>query len=188
MLDLYLPSNFGADALADILTGDINPSGKLPITYPRYTNSLVPYIHKPSEGDGNPQGGDYFPQYFFGFGLSYTTFAYSDLTIDKNKFSPGETATIKVTVKNSGSRDGKEVVQLYVSELIASLTPDVKRLRGFEKVALKAGESKTVTFKLSMKDLAYVNPDNKRELEAGDFKIQIADLNTTFNVNSTVIY
>ena len=153
ILDIYLPANFGADALADILTGDVNPSGKLPITYPRYPNSLVGYIHKPSEGEGNPQGGEFGPQCPFGFGLSYTTFAYSDLTINKKTFGPDETATINVTVKNTGSREGKEVVQLFVSDLIASLTPDVKRLRGFEKIDLKPGESKTVTFKLPLKDL-----------------------------------
>jgi beta-glucosidase len=188
ILDVYLPSNFGADALADILTGDVNPSGKLPITYPRYTNSLAPYIHKLSEGEGNPQGGDFFPQYQFGFGLSYTTFEYSNLTIDKKTFSPGETATIKVTVKNSGSREGKEVVQLFTSDLIASLTPDVKRLRAFEKIDLKPGESKTVTFKLALKDLAFVNTDNKKILEAGEFKIQIANQSASFNVTSTKVY
>ncbi|MEP6926712.1 MAG: glycoside hydrolase family 3 N-terminal domain-containing protein, partial [Ginsengibacter sp.] len=157
ILDVYLPSNFGADALADILAGDVNPSGKLPITYPRYTNSLAGYIHKPSEGDGNPQGGDYYPQYQFGFGLSYTTFEYSNLNINKKSFSPNETTTINVTVKNTGSREGKEVIELFVSDVIASLTPDVKRLRGFEKVNLKPGESKTIAFKLSLKDLAFVN-------------------------------
>jgi beta-glucosidase len=188
IIDLYLPSNFGADALADILAGDVNPSGKLPITYPRYTNSLAGYIHKPSEGDGNPQGGDFYPQYQFGFGLSYTTFEYSNLTIDKNIFSPDETASINITVKNSGTRDGKEVVELFVSELVASLTPDVKRLRGFQKIELKAGESTTITFKLPLKDLAYVNTDNKKELEAGDFKIQVANLNASFNVNKTTTY
>jgi beta-glucosidase len=188
VLDLYLPSNFGADALADILTGDINPSGKLPITYPRFTNSLVPYIHKPSEGEGNPQGGDYNPQYQFGFGLSYTTFEYSNLTVDKKIYSPNGTATINVTVKNSGSRDGKEVVELFVSDLVASLTPDVKRLRGFEKVDLKPGESKTVTFKLPLKDLAFVNSDNKKTLEAGDFKIAIANQTALFSVDKTVVY
>ena len=149
---------------------------------------MATYIHKPSEGDGNPQGGDFYPQYQFGFGLSYTTFEYSNLTINKNIFSPGETATINVTVKNSGSRDGKEVVELFVSDLVASLTPDVKRLRGFEKIDLKSGESKTVTFQLPMKDLAYVNSNNKKELEAGDFKIQVANLNASFSVNKTVIY
>ena len=188
ILDIYLPSNFGADALADILTGDVNPSGKLPVTYPRYTNSLAPYIHKPSEGEGNPQGGDFYPQYQFGFGLSYTTFEYSGLTIDKDIFSPEETATINVTVKNSGSREGKEVAELFVSDSIASLTPDVKRLRRFEKIDLKPDESKTITFKLLLKDLAFVNTDNKRILEAGDFKIQVSNQTKLFSVNKTMVY
>ncbi len=188
ILDLYLPSNYGADALADILTGDINPSGKLPITYPRFTNALAGYIHKPSEGNGNPQGGDFQPQFEFGYGLSYTTFDYSNLTINKKDFSPSETATISITIKNSGKVEGKEIVQLYSSDLIASLSPDVKRLRGFEKVDLKPGESKTVTFQLPLKDLAFVNSDNKRTLEAGEFKIQIGKESTTFNVNKTIIF
>jgi beta-glucosidase len=188
ILDLYLPSNYGADALADLLTGDINPSGKLPITYPSFTNALVGYIHKPSEGNGNPQGGDYFPQFEFGYGLSYTTFEYSNFSINKKDFSPAETATISVTVKNSGKLQGKEIVQLYSSQLIASLSPDVKRLRVFEKVDLKPGESKTITFQLPLKNLAFVNPDNKRTLEAGDFKIQIGKESTTFNVNKTIIF
>jgi beta-glucosidase len=188
ILDIFLPSNFGGDALADILAGDINPSGKMPITYPRYPNSLVGYIHKPSEGEGNPQGGEFGPQYHFGFGLSYTNFEYSNIHIDKNSFSPDETATIKVTVKNTGSSEGKEVVQLYVSDLIASLTPDVKRLRGFEKINLQPGESKTVTFNLPIKDLAFVNPENKKTVEAGDFKIQIQNLTSKFSVGQTKIF
>jgi beta-glucosidase len=188
ILDIYLPSNYGADALADILTGDVNPSGKLPITYPRHTNSLVSYIHKPSEGEGNPQGGDFYPQYPFGFGLSYTSFEYSNLSVDKKSFSPAESASIKVTVKNTGNREGKEVVQLYTSQLIAALTPDVKRLRGFEKVDLQPGESKTVTFRLALKDLAYVNTENKRILEAGDFKIHVGNQSTLIKVNKTIVY
>ncbi len=188
ILDIYLPSNFGADALADILAGDVNPSGKLPITYPRYPNSLVGYIHKPSEGEGNPQGGEFGPQFPFGYGLSYTKFEYSDITINKKSFSPDETATINITVRNTGSKEGKEAVQLFVSDLIASLTPDVKRLRGFEKIDLKPGESKTMTFKLPLKDLAFVNTNNKKILEAGDFKIQIENLTATFNVSKTKIF
>ena len=188
IINVYLPGNYGGNALADILTGDVNPSGRLPITYPRYTNVLVSYIHKPSEGDTNPQGGEFKPQWPFGYGLSYTSFAYSDLSISKNSFSPDETATITVTVKNTGSRDGKEVVQLYTSDLLASFTPDVKRLRGFEKVNLKAGESKTVSFKVLMKDLAFVGPDNKKHLEQGDFKVQIADQSATFNITKTAIF
>jgi beta-glucosidase len=188
ILDIYLPSNFGADALADILTGDVNPSGKLPITYPRYVNDLVPYIHKPSEGNGNPQGGEFDPQWPFGFGLSYTTFACSDLKMNKNIFGPDETATITVTVKNTGSKEGKEVVQLYTSDLVASLTPDVKRLRRFEKVDLKPGESKTISFTLPLKELAFVNTDNKKNLEAGEFKIEIANLTSNFSVNKTKVF
>jgi len=185
ILDVYLPGNYGADALADILTGEVNPSGKLPITYPRYPNDLVGYIHKPSEGAGNPQGGEFDPQWHFGFGLSYTTFAYSDLTINKKSFSPDETATITVTVKNTGNKEGKEVAQLFSSQMVASITPDVQRLRSFEKVDLKPGESKTVTFKVPLKNLAFVNTDNKKILEAGDFKIAVNGLSTTFAVNKT---
>jgi beta-glucosidase len=188
ILDIYLPSNFGADALADILTGDINPSGKLPITYPRYVNDLVGYIHKPSEGSGNPQGGEFDPQWQFGFGLSYTTFAYTDLKVNKTSFGPDETATINVTVKNTGNKEGKEVVQLFTSQLVASITPDVKRLRRFEKIDLKPGESKTVTFTLPLKELAFVNTDNKKLLEAGDFKIQIENLTSNFSVNKTKVF
>ena len=189
ILDVYLPSNYGGDALADILTGDVNPSGKLPITYPRNTNDLVGYIHKPSEGSGNPQGGETSPQYGFGFGLSYTSFSYSNLNINKTTFGADETATISVTVTNTGSKPGKEVVQLFISDVIASvLTPDVRRLRGFEKVLLSVGESKTVQFKVSMKDLAFVAPDNKKHLEQGDFKVMVGNLNTTFNVNKSIIF
>ncbi len=188
VLDVFLPSNFGADALADILTGDVNPSGKMPITYPRYTNSLAPYIHKPSEGEGNPQGGDFFPQYPFGFGLSYTTFQYNNISINKTSFDGNETATINVTVKNTGTREGKEVVELFSSQLVASITPDVKRLRRFEKINLKPGEARTVTFSLPVKELAFVNTDNKKILEAGDFKIQIANETVSFSINKTVIF
>jgi beta-glucosidase len=184
----YLPGNFGADALAEILTGAVNPSGKLPITYPKYVNDLVGYIHKPSEGSGNPQGGETNPQYPFGFGLSYTSFSYSNLSINKNSFEPNETATISVTVANTGNRDGKEVVQLYITDLIASLTPDVKRLRGFEKVTLKAGESKTVTFKVPLKQLAFVGTDLKKHLEAGEFNIRVGELQQKFSVNKTLVF
>ena len=188
IIQTYLPGNFGAEALVDILTGAVNPSGKLPITYPRYPNSLVGYIHKPSEGAGNPQGGAFDPQFLFGFGLSYTTFTYSDLKINKEVFAPTATATIEVTVKNTGTKEGKEVVQLFVSQLVASLSPDVKRLRGFEKVFLKPGESQTISFALPLKDLAFVNIENKKTLEAGDFKIQIGSLTANLTLNKTLIF
>lgn len=188
IVDVYLPGNFGADALADILTGAVNPSGKLPITYPRYANDLIGYIHKPSEGSGNPQGGESNPQYPFGFGLSYTSFGYSNLSINKNSFYPNEAATIHVTVTNTGNKAGKEVVQLYITDMIASLTPDVKRLRGFEKVDLKPGESKTVTFHIPLKQLTFIGTDLKKHLEAGEFNIQVGGLQKPFSVNKTLVF
>lgn len=189
ILHIYLPGNYGANALAEILTGDVNPSGKLPITYPRYANDLVGYIHKPSEGAGNPQGGETSPQFQFGFGLSYTSFAYSNLTLNRTNVGPQESINISVTVTNTGSRQGKEVVHLFISDLIASgITPDVKRLRGFDKIMLNAGESKTVEFKISLKELAFINTGNKRQLEEGDFKVQVANLEKTFRLNNSIVF
>lgn len=188
ILDIYLPGNYGADALADILTGTVNPSGKLPLTYPKYVNNLVGYIHKPSEGNGNPQGGETVYQYPFGFGLSYTTFSYSNLSVSKNSFGPNETATISVSLTNTGNREGKETVQLFISDVIASLTPDVKRLRGFEKVDLKPGESRTVSFSIPLKQLAFVGTDLKKHLEEGEFKVQVANQSASFNVNKTIVF
>jgi beta-glucosidase len=188
IVHIFLPGNFGADALADILAGDVNPGGKLPITYPRHVNDLVGYIHKPSEGSGNPQGGETAPQYPFGFGLSYTQFSYSNCSVNKNSFDPNETATVSVTVTNTGNRRGKEVVQLYISDLIASLTPDVKRLRGFEKVDLQPGEAKTVTFHIPLKQLAFVGTDLKKHLEAGEFNIQVGNCQQKFAVNRTIVF
>lgn len=184
----YLPGNYGADALVDILTGAINPSGKLPITYPRHTNDLAGYIRKPSEGSTNPQGGETAPQYEFGYGLSYTTFSYSGLSVNKSSFGPDETATITVAVRNTGTREGKEAVQLFVSDSIASFTPDVKRLRGFEKISLKPGESKTVTFRLPLSQLAFIGPDLKSHLEEGDFKIMVGNQTAVFTVNRTKVF
>lgn len=193
ILQTYLPGNFGGDALADILLGNINPSGKLPMTYPRYVNALTNYIHKPSDEQSNPQGAydysaDYNPQYDFGFGLSYTKFNYTSLRIDKRNVAPGESITITVNVRNSGTRAGKEIVQLYVSDLVASLSPDVKRLRGFEKISLQPGEEKVVTFILPVNDLAFINATNKRQLEKGTFRIQINKLQQEFIVNKDLVW
>ncbi|MBN9301736.1 MULTISPECIES: glycoside hydrolase family 3 N-terminal domain-containing protein [Dysgonomonas] len=180
IIQTYLPGIYGADALADILAGDVNPSGKLPYTYPAYPNSLVPYFHKYSDEQVNTDAaynyeGDYNFEYPFGYGLSYTTFTYSNIKLDKSQLplNSNEEVTVSVDVKNTGSRDGKEVVQLYTSDLVASLVPDVKRLRRFEKVALKAGETKTVTFKLKLNDLSFINLENKRVVEPGDFEFQV---------------
>jgi beta-glucosidase len=190
VIQTYLPGNFGGDALASILFGEINPSGKLPYTYPMYANTLVTYDHKPSEEQDKMQGvydyeSDYAVQYPFGFGLSYSTFEYSDLTVSKNVFSATELIKISVTVKNTGKMDGKEVVQLFVSDLYASMTPDVKRLRGFEKISLKPGESRTVEFTLSGRDLAFVGTDLQWVVEKGEFDIQVDKLRTRFSISET---
>lgn len=180
IVQTYLPGIYGADALADILAGDVNPSGKLPYTYPAFPNSLVPYYHKYAEEQVNTDAaynyeGDYNFEYPFGYGLSYTTFAYSNPRINKAELPLGsnEDILISIDVTNTGNREGKEVVQLYSSDLYASLVPDVKRLRRFEKVTLKAGETKTVIFKLNVNDLSFINLDNKRVVEPGDFVFQI---------------
>lgn len=180
IVQTYLPGIYGADALVDILAGDINPSGKLPYTYPAFPNSLVPYYHKYAEEQVNTDAaynyeGDYNFEYPFGYGISYTTFAYSNPKINKTELAVDskEDILVSIDVTNTGNREGKEVVQLYSSDLYASLVPDVKRLRRFEKIALKAGETKTVTFKLNVNDLSFINLDNKRVVEPGDFIFQV---------------
>lgn len=186
VIQTYLPGNFGGDALASILFGEINPSGKLPYTYPMYPNDISSYIHKYAEESKKPEGmynyeADFAQQYDFGFGLSYTNFIYSDLKLDKPIVKNGESLTVSIKVTNSGSREGKEVVQLYLSDLVASIAPDVKRLKGFQKINLKAGESQIVNFTISTKDLAFVNVENKLVTESGDFKISIGNLNQNFS-------
>jgi beta-glucosidase len=183
VVQTYLPGNYGGDALADILFGDVNPSGKLPYTYPSYPNSLVTYYHKPSEEQKRAQGAyiyesDYNPQYEFGHGLSYTTFEYSNLKVSKNEFSAGEVLTVSVDVKNSGNRIGKESVLLYSSDLYASITPDMKRLRRFSKISLEPGQTQTVSFEITDKDLAFVNQHNAWITEPGEFELTTGGLKT----------
>ncbi len=185
VLHSYLPGNFGGLAIADALFGDINPSGKLPYTYPLYVNSLTTYDHKPSEHQAKMVGiydyeSDFAIQYPFGFGLSYTTYEYSDLKLSSDKLSKNGTLKISVNVTNSGKVDGKEVVQLYTSDLFASITPDVKRLRRFEKIELKAGETKEVVFEISPIDVSFINEALDRVTEPGEFEVQIADLKANF--------
>ncbi|GJM62502.1 glycoside hydrolase family 3 N-terminal domain-containing protein [Persicobacter diffluens] len=176
----YLPGNHGGEALVDLLYGEANFSGKLPYTYPRDVNDLVPYYHKFSENmahnDGNEYTDPFFnPQWEFGFGLSYSDFVYSDMQINKSSFEANEVIELSVVVKNASQVDGKEVVQLYSTDVVASITPSVKRLRAFEKVSLKAGESKTVRFRLPMKSLAFIGADHKPTLEPGEFVLQLGD-------------
>jgi len=175
----YLPGMEGGPAIVDVLFGDVNPSGKLPISYPRYPHSLMTYDHKNSEtADGN----DYDAQWPFGFGLSYTEFAYSDLTIDKTEYSQGENIHVSVKVTNTGDVAGKEVVQLYVSDLVASITPPVKRLKRFSKILLEPGEVKTIKFTLSKDDLSFIGRENARIVESGEFVVSVVDLTAQFNL------
>ncbi|MBE0651045.1 MAG: glycoside hydrolase family 3 C-terminal domain-containing protein [Bacteroidales bacterium] len=174
----YLPGNQGGNAIANILFGDVNPSGKLPMTYPRYPNSLETYDYSYAELNQH----DYNPQFPFGFGLSYTSFAYSNLKISNDTISGNQKLTISVDVKNTGKREGKEVVQLYIGDLYASIIPPVKRLRGFDKIDLQAGESKTVKFIIDKQDLSFINSKLQRVTEPGEFKITIAHLTKNFFV------
>jgi beta-glucosidase len=181
VLMAYLPGNEGGRAIADVIFGDVNPSGKLPFTYPRYTGSLCTYDHKFSETKDARFGYNAFnPQYPFGHGLSYTTFTYSDLKISKDTIGKNDTLSISVTVTNSGAREGKEVVQVYTKDLYATITPSVKRLKRFSKISLKPGESKTISFTISAKDLAFVNDQNKWITETGEFEVLVADLKKGF--------
>ncbi|MDR3693676.1 glycoside hydrolase family 3 N-terminal domain-containing protein [Mucilaginibacter sp.] len=183
----YFDGNEGGDALANILFGDANPSGKLPVTYPRFANALVNYYRKNLENGNSDDSHGYNPLYEFGYGLSYTTFAYSNLHINKAELKENETLTVTVDVKNTGQREGKESVLLYTSQSYASIAPDFKRLRAFEKVNLQPGQTKTVSFKITAKDLAFVNDLSKTVTEPGAFKIMIGDQVQTFNYKSNLV-
>ena len=187
VVNVYLPGNFGGDALSDILSGKVNPSGKLPYTYPAYPNSLIPYYYKPSEVQNNSQGaynyvGEVNNLYNFGFGLSYSEFKYSDLKIYKEQFNINDSIKISVNVKNLSEIDGFETIQLYSSDLYASITPDIKRLRDFKKVKVNAGETKTITFNLPVSKLAFVNSDNEFIVEPGRFNISIDNLSKEISI------
>ncbi|MBU2446253.1 MAG: glycoside hydrolase family 3 C-terminal domain-containing protein [Bacteroidetes bacterium] len=175
----FLPGMEGGIAIADILFGDVNPSGKLPITYPRKPNGIVHYDYKPIESfDVNT----YNPQWAFGHGLSYTEYEFSNLTFDKNEISPDENLIVTVQVKNVGKIAGKEVVQLYLSDHYGTVSRPVKQLKGFEKVYLNPGESKTVTFSVTPYHLSFIGRDNKRIIEPGDFSITVGNLSGKFSV------
>ena len=188
VINVMLPGNYGGDALANLLAGDANFSGKMPFTYPKYINALANYDYKPCENMGQ-MGGNYNydsvmdVQWNFGDGLSYTTYNYSNLKIDKTSFTADDVLTVSVDVTNTGKVAGKESVLLYSKDLVASSTPDNIRLRNFEKVALNPGETKTVTMQLKGSDLAFVGYDGKWRLEKGNFTIkcggQALDINCT---------
>ena len=183
ILMAYNPSHEGGTAIADILFGDVNPSGKLPFTYPRTPNGLINYDHKPFETENTAFGNMAFnPQFQFGDGLSYTTFTYSDLRLGKQTIAANEELPVSVTVTNAGEREGKEAVLVYVSDLAASISPPDKRLRRFAKISLKPGESRTLTFKLRNDDLSFINAENKRVAEPGEFEVKIAGLSQKFTL------
>ena len=181
VLMAYNPGNEGGQAIADVLFGDFNPSGKLPFTYPRTPNGLLTYDHKAFETEGFDNAG-FTPQFEFGSGLSYTTFAYSDLRLNKKTIAGNEDVSVSVTVKNSGKRSGKEVVQLYLSDLVASLSPPGIRLKRFAKVYLEPGQTRTLTFQLRPDDLSFIDTNNKRVVEPGEFEVTIAGLKDRFEV------
>lgn len=191
VVNIMLPGNYGGDALANLITGDANFSGKMPYTYPKEINSLVTYDHKPSEHIGKQMEGAYNydavvnVQWAFGYGLSYTTFAYNNLKVNKSSFMANDELIFTVDVKNTGSVAGKESVLLFTSDKVASLTPDVRRLRAFDKIELKPGESKSVTLKVKGSDLAFVGYDGKWILEAGDFDVQVGNQMLKLNCAST---
>jgi len=193
VVDIFLPGNYGGDALANLLAGDANFSAKMPYTYPKEINSLHTYDYKVSEEVGTMAGAyDYDAkvslQWPFGYGLSYTTFEYSNLRVDKTSFTADDMLTVSVDVKNTGSRAGKEAVLLYSSDLVASIVPDNRRLRDFTKVELQPGEQKTVTFQLPAKQLAFVGADCRWTLEEGDFKLRVGRLEQTITCSQTKIW
>ena len=178
----FLPSNYGGTALARLLAGDVDFTGRMPFTYPKYTGALVTYDYKPCENMGQMDGNYNYDavmdvQWPFGHGLHYTTVEYSNMKVDKTTFSADDTLTVTIDVRNTGDRLTKESVLLYSSDLVASLTPDNRRLRAFEKVELKPGESKTVTLKLAARDLSFVNLDGEWGLEPGEFVLFIQKQN-----------
>ena len=180
IIDILIPGNMGGDALANLVSGKSNFSGKMPYTYPKEINSLANYDFKKSEEVGTMEGAyDYnakiTQQWGFGYGLSYTSYKYSNLKVSQSDFRHGDIIKVSVDVKNTGKVAGKESVLLFSSDLIASMVPDGRRLRAFDKVELQPGETKTMTFELKADDLAFVDWNGKWRLEEGDFKLMIAD-------------
>jgi len=177
------PGNEGGRAVADVLFGDYNPNGKLPVTYPRFPGYLATYDRRAFETDGKDyEKSPFYPQFEFGTGLSYTNFAYSDLRLSSKSVSANGEITVSATITNTGSRAGKETAILYLRDEIASLTPNGKRVKRFAKIYLKPQQSKTVTFKLSREDFSFIDSDNKPTVEAGDFTVMIGNLNDKFTL------
>lgn len=193
IIDILIPGNMGGDALVNLVSGKSNFSGKMPYTYPKEINSLANYDFKKSEEVGTMEGAyDYnakiTQQWGFGYGLSYTSYKYSNLKVSQSDFSHGDIIKVSVDVKNTGKVAGKESVLLFSSDLIASIVPDGRRLRAFDKIELQPGETKTVTFDLNADDLAFVGYDGKWRLEEGDFKLMIADQSADIHCTDTYLW
>lgn len=190
IIDILIPGNMGGDALANLVSGKSNFSGKMPYTYPKEINSLANYDFKKSEEVGTMEGAyDYnakiTQQWGFGYGLSYTSYKYSNLKVSQSDFRHGDIIKVSVDVKNTGKVAGKESVLLFSSDLIASMVPDGRRLRAFDKVELQPGETKTMIFELKADDLAFVGWNGKWRLEEGDFKLMIADQSADIHCTDT---
>ena len=193
IIDILIPGNMGGDALVNLVSGKSNFSGKMPYTYPKEINSLANYDFKKSEEVGTMEGAyDYnakiTQQWGFGYGLSYTSYQYSNLKVSKSDFCHGDIIKVSVDVKNTGKVAGKESILLFSSDLVASMVPDGRRLRAFDKVELQPGETKTVTFELKADDLAFVGWDGKWRLEEGDFKLMIADQTASVHCADTYLW
>ena len=193
IINILIPGNMGGDALANLVSGKSNFSGKMPYTYPKEINSLANYDFKKSEEVGTMEGAyDYnakiTQQWGFGYGLSYTSYKYSNLKVSQSDFRHGDIIKVSVDVKNTGKMAGKESVLLFSSDLIASMVPDGRRLRAFDKVELQPGETKTVSFELKADDLAFVGWDGKWRLEEGDFKLMIADQSADIHCTDTYLW
>ena len=193
IIDILIPGNMGGDALVNLVSGKSNFSGKMPYTYPKEINSLANYDFKKSEEVGTMEGAyDYnakiTQQWGFGYGLSYTSYQYSNLKVSKSDFRHGDIIKVSVDVKNTGKVAGKESILLFSSDLVASMVPDGRRLRAFDKVELQPGETKTVTFELKADDLAFVGWDGKWRLEEGDFKLMIADQTASVHCTDTYLW
>lgn len=193
IIDILIPGNMGGDALVNLVSGKSNFSGKMPYTYPKEINSLANYDFKKSEEVGTMEGAyDYnakiTQQWGFGYGLSYTSYKYSNLKVSLSDFRYGDIIKVSVDVKNTGKVAGKESVLLFSSDLIASMVPDGRRLRAFNKIELQPGETKTVTFELKADDLAFVGWDGKWRLEEGDFKLMIADQSADIHCTDTYLW
>ena len=193
VVDVLLPGNYGGDALAALISGEENFSGKLPFTYPKYISKHTTYDYKPAEQQGTMSGAynysaDVDSQWPFGHGLSYTAYKYSNMTVSATEFGADDVLKVTVDVTNAGAREGKESVLLFSSDLYASQTPDVRRLRAFDKVSLEPGQTVTVEFEVAAKDLAFADYYGKWRLEEGDFILSVGDLSQKVTCTETVLF